>query len=92
MTDTDQVGERLARIETDISHLKDESRAIRDALHSLIRSAMDEHTSAITRLATAHDQRTGIWWTVAWVCGVALVLAGGIAWLLENQVQIIIKR
>jgi type VI protein secretion system component VasF len=93
MTDPDPtVGERLARIETDISHLREESRAVRDALHGLVRTALADHSAAITRLAAAHDQRQGIWWTVAWVLAALVVIGGAVGWLLENQVQIVIKR
>jgi type VI protein secretion system component VasF len=83
--------DRLIAIERDVAHLLDESRAIRTTLHSLVAGAMSEHSQAIQTLRAAADQRTGIWWTAAWILGGLVVLVGAAAWLLEHQVQIVIK-
>jgi len=83
--------DRLIAIERDVVHLLDESRAIRTTLHSFVAGAMAEHTQAIQALRMAHDQRTGIWWTVAWVAGGIIIVAGALAWVLEHNVQIVIK-
>ena len=83
--------ERLARIEADLANLRAESNAIRGSLHDLIRTALADHSAAISRLAAAHDQRHGIWMTVAWLIGAAIVISGAFAWLLEHRVEVVIK-
>jgi hypothetical protein len=85
------IGERLAAIERDVVHLLDESRAIRNTLHSLIATALGDHSAAIRALSAAHDQKIGIWWTIAWISAGLLVVIGGLAWLLEHQVEIVVK-
>lgn len=83
--------ERLARIEAKVDHLTAESAAVRNSLHTMIQTALSTHEAAIGRLSVAHDQRTGIWWTAAWILGGLVILVGAATWLIEHQVQIIIK-
>lgn len=83
--------ERLAAIERDVAHLVDESRAIRNTLHSLLTTAINDHSAAIRALSAAHEQKIGVWWAVGWVAAALLVVIGGLAWLLEHNIQIIVK-
>lgn len=83
--------QRIARLEADIANLKEESRAIRGSLHDLIRTALADHSAAIARLAAAHDQRLGVWWSLVWIGAALAIVVGGIAWLVEHQIQIVIK-
>lgn len=83
--------ERLARIEATVLAVQEESRALRVTLHDLIRSALADHSTAITRLAAAHDNRIGIWWALAWIGAGLVIVVGALAWLLEHQVQIVVK-
>jgi len=83
--------ERLARIEATVLAVQEESRALRSTLHDLIRSALADHAAAIARLATAHDARLGMWWALIGGGGLLVLVVGAIAWLLEHQVQIVIK-
>jgi hypothetical protein len=84
--------ERLARIETDLTNLRAESNAIRGTLHDLIKSALADHSAAISRLAAAHDHRTGAWWSLYMIAAAAILLIGAGAWLLEHRVDIIIRQ
>jgi type VI protein secretion system component VasF len=86
-----QLRERLARIEATVVAVQEESRALRTTLHDLIRSALADHSTAITRLAAAHDNRIGIWWALAWIAAGLVIVAGALAWLLEHQIQIVVK-
>jgi hypothetical protein len=83
--------ERLAAIERDVAHLVDESPAIRTTLHSLLTTAINDHSAAIRALSAAHEQKVGIWWTMAWVTAALVVVIGALVWLLEHQVQIVVK-
>ena len=83
--------ERLAAIERDVAHLVDESRAIRNTLHSLLTTALNDHSAAIRELSAAHEQKIGVWWAVGWATAALLVVIGGLAWVLEHNIQIIVK-
>ena len=87
----DPVRERLAAIERDVAHLVDESRAIRTTLHSLLTTAINDHSAAIRALSAAHEQKIGIWWTIIWISAGLLVVIGALAWLLEHNVTIVVK-
>ena len=83
--------ERLARIETDLANLRQESQAIRTTLHNLIGTALADHSAAIRALMAAHERHTGVWWAIGWVSAALLVVIGGLAWLVEHDVKILIK-
>lgn len=83
--------QRIVRLEADVANLKEESRAIRGSLHDLIRTALADHSAAIARLAAAHDQKVGIWWALVWIGAGLVIVIGGIAWLLEHQIEIVVK-
>lgn len=43
------------------------------------------------RLARIEATALGIWWALAWIAGGLVVVVGALAWLLEHQVQIIVR-
>ncbi len=88
MSDDPPIGERLAAIERDVVHLLDEARAIRNTLHNLLTTAINDHGVAIRALSAAHEQKIGIWWTLAWASAAVVVIAGGITWLVEHNITI----
>jgi hypothetical protein len=85
------LGERVAALEADVENLKVHSRALQGTLHDLIKQALADQAAAITRLSTAHDTRLGIWWALVWISAGLVIVIGGIAWLLEHQVEIVVK-
>lgn len=91
MTDDPAIIERLARIETEISTMREENRQLRTTLHDMIGRSLGEHSAAITRLAAAHDQRLGIWWALVSMSAILIMLLGAIAWFIENKVEIVLK-
>jgi hypothetical protein len=60
VSDEPAIRERLAAIERDVLHLLDESRAIRNTLHSLLTTALADHSAAIRALSAAHEHRSGL--------------------------------
>jgi hypothetical protein len=88
---SDGLGERMAAVEADVAALKADSRALQATLHDLIRSALADHSATITRLAAAHDQRLGAWWTIIWIAGGLVLAVGAFAWLLEHNIKIVVQ-
>lgn len=83
--------DRLIGLERDVQHLLGQSRTIQATLHNLLATMMSDHSAAIKALSESHQKKVGIWWTVGWMFTVLLIIFGALGWLLEHNVQIVVK-